>query len=169
MPYCHLAENFVIPASCTTVIYKLFLGGLCHMIDYIAKAAENFCVHQIRQEHHISEGISEKRTLIAYIDIESNINYRVYFASDSNMMRQICEVFLMEEDADEATMKEMLLETANMIIGSAKVIASETNDIHFNISTPFFEAFDTFKLDVDASRVIRIDKDEMMVAIKEHK
>lgn len=137
------------------------------MLNYITKAAENFCVHQIRQEPHISDGISKKRTLIAYIDIESNTTHRVYLSCDEIMMRQICDIFLMEEDADEATMQDMILETANMIIGSAKVIASEEDDVHFNIATPFFEAIDIFSIDVDASKLIKIGDNEMMIAIKE--
>lgn len=137
------------------------------MINYITKAAENFCIHQIRQEPEISDGITKKRTLIAYIDIEANVTHRVYLSCDEMIMRQICEVFLMEDNADEETMRDMILETANMIIGSAKVIASEEDDVHFTISTPFFETIDTFSLDIDSSKIIRVGDNEMMIAIKE--
>jgi len=137
------------------------------MINYLTKAAENFCIHQIREEHLVSDGISKKRTLIAYIDIQGQTSFRVYLASDENMMRKICEIYLMEDNADEQTLIDMVLETANMIIGSAKVIASEESDVHFTIETPNFETFDIFSLDVDASKIITIGDNEMMIAIKE--
>lgn len=36
------------------------------MLTTIAKATENFCIHQIREPHTINDTISKKRTLIAY-------------------------------------------------------------------------------------------------------
>ncbi|MDQ7066612.1 MAG: hypothetical protein Q9M40_00600 [Sulfurimonas sp.] len=41
------------------------------MLATVKQAAENFCIHQIRESHSISEGISKKRTLIAFIDIDA--------------------------------------------------------------------------------------------------
>ena len=42
------------------------------MLKNIIIAAENFCVHQIREEHSLSDSLPKTKTLIAYIDIEAN-------------------------------------------------------------------------------------------------
>ena len=95
------------------------------MLKTIIQASENFCVHQIRESHELSDSAIKKRTLIAYIDIETQdgIRYRVYIASDKNFMQRVSKLFLEEDDSDEETLIDMTLETANIIIGSAKVIA----------------------------------------------
>ena len=139
------------------------------MLDTIKKAAENFCVHQIREPHEIKKGSTQKRTLIAYIDIDTQDNkkHRVYIASDADFMQRISKLFLEEEKSDEETLKDMTLETANLIIGSAKVIAEESNDDAYTIGTPKFEKIDKFDFDFDDAQTIKIGNDELTIAIKE--
>ncbi|WP_321778384.1 chemotaxis protein CheX [Sulfurimonas sp.] len=139
------------------------------MLTTIIQASENFCIHQIRESHTVSEGITKKRTLIAYIDIEeeNSKKHRVYLASDINFMQRISKVFLEEDDSDEETLIDMALETANLIVGSAKVIAEEEQKNPYTIQTPHFLKIDSFDFTYDDSRVIKIENDEMIIAIKE--
>ena len=139
------------------------------MLDTIKEAAENFCIHQIREPHELKEGSTQKRTLIAYIDIDTQDNkkYRVYIASDKEFMQRISKLFLEEDESDEETLKDMTLETANLIIGSAKVIAEKISKNPYAIGTPQFEKIGTFNFDVDDSQTIRVDNDEFTIAIKE--
>ncbi|MEA3372538.1 MAG: chemotaxis protein CheX [Campylobacterota bacterium] len=139
------------------------------MITLMAKAAENFCIHQIRQPHTLSDKKIETRTLIAYIDIakEDGANYRIYTAYNEAMIQMIAELFLGEDESDEETLQDMALETANMIIGSAKVLAAEESDLNFTISTPHFEKDGNFDLSSDAFKTITIDDKAIMIAIKE--
>ena len=139
------------------------------MLDTIKEAAENFCVHQIREPHKIQEGSTQKRTLIAYIDIDTQESkkYRAYIASDEDFMQRVSKLFLEEDQSDEETLKDMTLETANLIIGSAKVIAEETTENPYTIGTPKFEKVGEFDFDVDDAQTIKIDNDELTIAIKE--
>jgi len=139
------------------------------MLKTIIQASENFCIHQIREPHTISEGIHKKRTLIAYIDIEeeNGKKHRVYLASDMNFMQRISKVFLEEEDSDEETLIDMTLETANLIVGSAKVIAEEEQKNPYTIQTPHFLKIDSFDFTYDDLRVIKVQDDEIIIAIKE--
>jgi len=41
------------------------------MLSTIEKATQKFCLYQIRLEHTIHNGISQKRTVIACIDMET--------------------------------------------------------------------------------------------------
>jgi hypothetical protein len=139
------------------------------MLKTIIQASENFCIHQIRLPHELNSGISKKRTLIAYIDIDTydNRKHRVYIASDESFIQRVSKLFLEEDESDEETLIDMLLETTNLIVGSAKVIAEEGNENPYTINTPYFEKIDTFNFAYDDARTIKIEDDEMIIAIKE--
>lgn len=139
------------------------------MIDVIVKAAENFCTHQIRLPFTVSEDIPETRTLIAYIDTKHNNRsvHRVYIACDEKMTQMIAEIFLGEEESDEQTLVDMALETANMIIGSAKVLSPEIDGPYFSIATPYFEKKDIFDIECDKTMLIETNGNKMIIGIKE--
>ncbi len=139
------------------------------MLRTIEEASENFCIHQIRIQHKIEERTSQKRTLIAYIDIDTvdNKTHRVYIASDENFMQRISKLFLEENESDEETLIDMTLETANLIIGSAKVLAEEANADAYTINTPHFEKIGVFDFEYDQAKTIQIEDDELTIAIKE--
>lgn len=139
------------------------------MLKTIIEASENFCIHQIRSPHQVSDGDTNKRTLIAYIDINTHDgkSHRVYLASDINFMQRISKLFLEEDESDEETLIDMLLETTNLVVGSAKVIAEEANENPYTINTPHYVKLDTFDFEYDQSKIIHIENDEMIIAIKE--
>jgi len=138
------------------------------MLNSVKEAAEHFCTHQIGASCEIKEAPTDKRTLIAYIDIQAQdgSQYRVYIASDNDFMQRVSKLFLEEDKSDENTLKDMTLETANLIVGSAKVIAEELG-IPYTIGTPHFEKIGMFDFDYDELKVIHIDNDELIIAIKE--
>ncbi|SFV61170.1 hypothetical protein MNB_SM-6-231 [hydrothermal vent metagenome] len=139
------------------------------MLDTIKEAAENFCIHQIREPHDLDDAPTQKRTFIAYIDIDTQDGKkeRVYIAADKDFMQRVAKLFLEEDASDEETLKDMTLETANLIIGSAKVIAEDTTKNSFTIGTPHFEKIDTFDFPVDEVKTIKVGNDELTIAIKE--
>jgi len=139
------------------------------MLKTIQTASENFCIHQIRIEHKVDDCVSKKRTLIAYIDIDTQDDkkYRAYIASDEAFMQRVSYLFLEEEKSDEETLIDMTLETANLIIGSAKVIAEEENKNPYTIGTPHFEKFGKFDFEVDQAKTLIVGDDELTIAIKE--
>jgi len=140
------------------------------MIQTIIQASENFCTHQIRTPYKLKNDINtQNKTLIAYIDIEtlSEQKYRVYLASDFNFMQRISKLFLEEDDSDEETLVDMTLETTNLIIGSAKVLAEESENNPYNIGTPHFIKADIFDFEYDQARAIQVEDDEIIIALKE--
>lgn len=138
------------------------------MLPTILQAAENFCIHQIRLPHTTTQISDKKRTLIAYLDIEtkSGIKHRAYLGCDSVLIQHIAEIFLGEENSDEETLMDMLLETTNMIIGSAKVLSEASDANSFTISTPHFIKEDYFTMPYDAMHTVQIANGEMLLAIK---
>ncbi len=139
------------------------------MLTTISLALENFCAHQIRVDCTIKDGISQKRTLIAYIDVNTTLDkqHRVYIAADKSFMQRVSKIFLDEDESDEETLIDMTLETANMIIGSAKVIAEESGNNTYTISTPHFIKMDIFDFAYDQAKVATVENDEIIIAVKE--
>jgi len=139
------------------------------MLRTILEASKNFCRHQIHSECEVKDEISTKRTLIAYIDIETQAGntHRVYIASDKNFMQRISKLFLEEDESDDETLMDMTLETTNLIVGSAKVIAEEADENPYTIATPHFVKTDVFDFEYDQAKLIMVENDEMLIAIKE--
>lgn len=139
------------------------------MLKTIIQASENFCIHQIRESYEISQRFHKKRTLIAYIDINTNDMkiYRVYLGANIGFAQRVSKLFLEEDTSDEDTLIDMTLETANLIVGSAKVIAEELAENSYTISTPHFEKIGEFDIEYDQLKVIKIEDDELIIAIKE--
>lgn len=138
------------------------------MLSSIIKAAENFCIHQIRLPYRIEPLSQKKRTLIAYLDIEDSNGekHRAYIGCDNIFLQCITEIFLGEEIYDQETLLDMLLETTNMIVGNAKVLYEESFHTPFTISTPHFQANDHFTLDAEGSHAFHVANGEMIIALK---
>ncbi len=138
------------------------------MISTIIQAAENFCIHQIRLPYSIHNDVNKTRTLIAYIDINTlnNEKYRVYLSADEDFIQKVSSIFLEEEKSDEETLIDMLLETANLIIGSAKVLA-EKSDNPYSISTPNFEKNGKFDFEYNEIKTLQIEGARLSIAIKD--
>ena len=139
------------------------------MLKSIEEASRNFCIHQIRESHLVEDGLTQKRTLIAYIDIDrqDTKKYRVYIASEQGFMQRVSKLFLEEDESDEETLVDMTLETANLIIGSAKVIADKDDKNSYTIGTPHFEKFDIFDFEYDEAKTLKVKDDVISIAIKE--
>lgn len=137
------------------------------MLPIIVEAAANFCQHQIRLPYEITPLPPQKRTLLAYIDIETEEGVqRAFIGCDASLIQTIAEIFLGEEESDEQTLVDMLLETTNMIVGSAKVLAEDTYETSMKIATPFFFSDELSQLHPDAIQCIGINDGEMMIALK---
>ncbi|MCD6433206.1 MAG: chemotaxis protein CheX [Sulfurimonas sp.] len=139
------------------------------MLKTILEASEKFCIHQVREPYEVRDGVVKTRTLIAYIDIDthSTQKFRVYLASDFGFMQRISKLFLEEDESSEETLIDMTLETVNLIVGSAKVIAQEADINPYDIGTPHFLKIDSFDFEYDQAKIIKIENDEIIIAIKE--
>ncbi len=139
------------------------------MFNTISQALENFSQHQIRKPHTLTKELIDEDVTIAYIDIESEDKkqYRVYIASDKKFLQTVTTIFLEEENSDKETLQDMLLELANLVVGSAKVIAQNSDVTNFNIKTPILLEKDRFDVEYDAFYTLKVGDEKVTVAIKE--
>jgi hypothetical protein len=139
------------------------------MLPIILEAATNFCLHQIRLPYDLISPNEKKRTLLAYIDIEITNGelHRAYIGCDEVLIQTITEIFLGEDKSDEQTLIDMLLETTNMIVGSAKVLACEVYETTITIATPFILSYEEIeKLHLDNVQCISVTGGEMTVGLQ---
>ncbi len=141
------------------------------MFHHILQAAQNFCTHQLGSSSKKLESPPKTRTLIAYLDIETQDaqKFYTYIGCDKRLLQAITKIFIDEETSEMETLNNMLLEMTNMIIGSAKVLASQTQTSHFKISTPHLYDDDYNTIAPDFFATLLISGGEMYIAIKEHK
>jgi len=139
------------------------------MISIIIEAAENFLRNQIELKTHIEKTTNKMRTVIASIDVkmDDGEDKTVYLGFSEELIKEIISVYLMENNPDEETMRDMALESTNMIVGSAKVLAEEAEKDHFVISTPKFKAIEEFETcTCDELSVLQTSKNALLIAIK---
>ena len=139
------------------------------MISIIIEAAENFLQNQIDLKTNKTDTLSKLRTVIASIDVKMDDGEvkTVYLGFNEALIKEIVSVYLMEDDADDSTMQDMALESANMIVGSAKVLAENAEKEHFMITTPTFVAIEEFGVCTCSElSVIETAKEALVIGIK---
>ncbi len=139
------------------------------MISLIKQAAKNFLHHQIELESHLTDTLSHVRTVIASIDVKLDDGEvkTVYLGFNEALIQAIISVYLGEDESDEQTMKDMALESTNMIVGSAKVLAEEAEKEHFMITTPEFKAIETFhNCKCSDISILQTQKEALIIGIK---
>ncbi len=138
------------------------------MFESVIEAAKNFCIHQLdatpelkNKKLDINDG-----AIVAYIDTQDkNDKYRIYLIGTKKFVQMVAKVFLEEETSDTETLLDMAMECTNMIVGNAKVLAQD-KDLNFNISTPHIEKIENFCEDVDYTKTIVCNNNELFICMK---
>lgn len=139
------------------------------MLNVLLRALENFCIHQMRVQCQIVDDATQMRTVIASIEIEllNGKKLRVYIGATPDFAQRVATLLLEEDESDEQTLIDMMLETLNLVAGSAKVLAEDISALAFTISTPNFEKVDVFDIAYDEAKILKIQNDAVILAIKE--
>jgi CheY-specific phosphatase CheX len=138
------------------------------MLKSIEEAAQNFCLHQLQKKCILQEEPLQDQAFIAYIDVEANAktSHRIFLISEKSIIQEVAQLFLEEQESDDETLQDMLLETTNLIIGSAKVIAQEKNE-SFDIQTPHFYKYGKFDETYDQAQTFVLDDGKFSIALRE--
>jgi len=142
------------------------------MISIIIQAAENFLHNQIELKTDRQDSLAsmpKMRTVIASIDVKMDDGEikTVYIGFNEALVREIVSIYLMEDDADDETLKDMALESTNMIVGSAKVLAEKAEKEHFMITTPEFKAIEGFEnCSCSEISILNTEKDALVIGIR---
>ena len=138
------------------------------MFNTIIKAAENFCIHQIREPYILTQDTIVKEGLVTFIEINiEDDKYKISISYDINIANKITMIFLEEENSDEETLIDMVLESTNLIVGSAKVLAQDEHNLFFNIGTPNFNKKERLKTIENQFQTILIGESSFTIAYEQ--
>lgn len=138
------------------------------MLETLVRAAENFFSHQLGTSATITDPVDALRTRIAYVDIENGGEvHRVYIGCDDTLIDNIVMCMLGEPAEDEATVTDMTLEMANLIVGSAKVLLQEAKGIPVTIQTPHFVKHAPFDVECALQQTLLAESGTMIIGIKD--
>ncbi len=102
------------------------------MKRFFSKAAENFVISLGGNFGKCDN--PPKEGFISKMEIDGDIKKTIYILVPKKTLDTISMLLFGENEYD---LQGLINEIANLIVGNAKVIASEEN-VHFNISTPEF-------------------------------
>ncbi|SFV75013.1 hypothetical protein MNB_SM-3-910 [hydrothermal vent metagenome] len=135
------------------------------MLETIVEAAKNFCIHQIDLVCKDENATIKDDMIITYITINQNDKkYKISIAYNFDIAQHIAKLFLEEDTSDKETLIDMSLESTNLIVGSAKVLAENSGE-HFLIDTPNFVAIQHIK-QVPLSKTLQKDNYKIFIAIE---
>jgi len=137
------------------------------MLESIVEATKNFCIHQLRCTPNELESIDyETELYVGELEVitKDNEKYIVYVCASKNFIQNVAFAMLEEEQSDDETLYDMAMECTNLIVGSAKVIASKKN-VDFDIATPKvnFETLKNKDLDI---KIITCNDEVIAIGMK---
>ena len=102
------------------------------MERFFIKAAENFAKSIGAEIDHCKNETTEG--FVSQIEIRGDENLDIFLILPKDVLDTVSELFFGDRDYD---VEDLAKEIANLIVGNAKVLASE-EEIHFDISVPKF-------------------------------
>ncbi|NWF66852.1 MAG: hypothetical protein HXX81_05240 [Campylobacterales bacterium] len=109
------------------------------MVESIESALFNFFQNTLELDICKSEIILNSFDFVSSIEIQKdNGNKRVYFLFTKELLDKVSKIFMCETNPTVEILNDLICEISNLVVGSAKVIASNSN-INYNISTPTLE------------------------------
>ena len=105
--------------------------------EIITKATNIFVQDALDTKAMPTQEVVQGECYVAQIDISGDENCEFFIYIDKKTLTKMAYMFLLEKNPSDEILKDLIQEIANIIIGKAKVLASEKN-LNFDISTPKF-------------------------------
>lgn len=102
----------------------------------IILATEYFVHNVLMSDLNVYEGKVEEEAYASSIKINGDENYDIQVYIGEKSLKKMSSLFLYNDEPDEEILIDLVNEIANVIVGRAKVEASEKLDLKFDISTP---------------------------------
>jgi chemotaxis protein CheY-P-specific phosphatase CheC len=110
------------------------------MFDRIVEASNNYFQQMFEQIPVSIEQFESRDFFVSKIDAKSSENEKeIYIFLDQSLINELYNFMLGEDPSCEEEAQDFSCEVANLIVGSAKVLAQDDKE-SFSISTPVFVA-----------------------------
>ena len=140
-------------------------------VSYIDKAVENFFENtlEVACQTLSSEGVDDIYTTqikITHLDRE----YDFYLCMRESMLLILSQKLLFEDNPDQDTLIDLLNESANLIIGNAKVLWEEAEGAELILTTPEYQGFfeKSFSKELDKKLFFSASDEPIMIGIQTH-
>ncbi len=111
-------------------------------IEFIEKAVENFVLHTLELDSKRVDQARIEEVYVTEIEIrDCEQAYAFSLCMGEAMLDILAQKLLMEEAPDEEMRIDLLNESANLIVGNAKVIWEETASATLELSTPKYQGY----------------------------
>ena len=109
------------------------------MIDLLEKSVEDVFRQTFGMEPFPCKSFPKGEGYEARIPVyDGTKEYAAYVWIQKPTLKKIAQTLLFEENPDEETLSDLVSETANFVVGHAKMIASDRK-LSYRIETPVFE------------------------------
>jgi CheY-specific phosphatase CheX len=105
--------------------------------DALIKSTQNFTKEVLDAETPVYESCPLYHAYSASIEIEGDENYHIAVHIAEKSLKKMAYLFLFEENPDAETLEDLIKEISNIIVGKAKLHASQSG-LSFTIKTPQF-------------------------------
>jgi len=108
------------------------------MEKFIIQAVDNFFRDNLNFDTTVEDSIELRSSYVSKISLGYEDKDEVfYLILDSDLSKEIASTMLFDEEPDDETIKDLVNETANLIIGNLKMIICEAKGIaDIELSTP---------------------------------
>jgi CheY-specific phosphatase CheX len=108
------------------------------MEKFIIQAVDNFFRDNLNFDTTVKDSIELRSSYVSKISLGYEDKDEVfYLILDSELSKEIASTMLFDEEPDDETIKDLVNETANLIIGNLKMIICEAKGLDdIELSTP---------------------------------
>ncbi len=142
---------------------------MVNIVGYIEKAVENFFVSTLEigcQETNQEsvEDIYTTKIQITNFDKE----YRFYLCMGEPILKKLASELLFEEEPSQDVIIDLVNESANLIVGNAKVLWEEAEGAELKLTTPEYQGFfeKSFSKEFDKKMFFQADNKPIMIGLE---
>jgi hypothetical protein len=139
------------------------------LVEYTDRAVENFFENTLEIPCTVEE--KERVSDIYTTQIGINYNEEAYYffiGMGEKMLKTLSSKLLFEDEPDQDTMIDLLNESANLIIGNAKVLWEESEEgVELQLTTPQYQGYFEKNLskEFEKKRFFNADSESIMIGI----
>ncbi len=141
--------------------------------DFTISATENFFLHTLQMQAKVEARDSAEEIYTTLITLCSeDVEYHFFLCMHESMLQKMAAELLFEDNPDQDTMIDLLNESANLIIGNAKVLWEESEPkIELKLTTPQYQGYfeKNFSKEFDQRIFLKAEDEAVMIGIKAQK
>ncbi len=140
------------------------------MLLTIKRSAIEFCLQQLQQVYKSKQKKCLNKQFISSIDIQAfDTKHTIYIGINQELLQDIHYLFFEnDEHVSHEDLINMSLETINMIVGHAKTLTQEIQEIkNFTIGTPKFINYTMFNYSYKQQACLGNKNKYLTIAIKD--